>query len=129
MKPMVVYYSVTSEVENVAKKIAADIGAETLRIEKNAGWTGDALGDHDLIFLGFPLVMFREPEVVDNFLKSVDFSGRTVVPFTVTSLGTGSVTERLRDLAPHAVFRDEHKFSSASTDKEIAEWARRIASA
>ena len=46
------------------------------------------MGQYDTIFLGFPIWWYVEPRIVDTFLESYDFSGKTVIPFA-TSGGSG----------------------------------------
>ena len=46
------------------------------------------LSRYDTIFVGFPIWWYVEPRIVDTFLESYDFSGKTVIPFA-TSGGSG----------------------------------------
>ena len=46
------------------------------------------LAGYDTIFLGFPVWWYVEPRIVDSFLESTDFAGKTVIPFA-TSGGSG----------------------------------------
>ena len=46
------------------------------------------LAAYDTIFLRFPVWRNVEPRIVDSFLESTDFAGKTVIPFA-TSGGSG----------------------------------------
>ena len=46
------------------------------------------ISQYDVIFLGFPIWCAVCPQVVNTFLESLDFSGKTIVPFA-TSGGSG----------------------------------------
>ena len=43
---------------------------------------------YDTILIGFPIWWYVEPRIVDTFLESYDFSGKTLIPFA-TSGGSG----------------------------------------
>ena len=40
--------------------------------------------DYSVIFVGFPVWWYREPSIIDTFLESADFSGKTIVPFATS---------------------------------------------
>lgn len=46
------------------------------------------LDGYDTIFVGFPIWWYVEPRIIDTFLESADFAGKTIVPFA-TSGGSG----------------------------------------
>ena len=46
------------------------------------------IGKYDTVFIGFPVWWYVEPRIVDTFLESYDFSGKTLIPFA-TSGGSG----------------------------------------
>jgi len=43
---------------------------------------------YDTVLVGFPIWWYVEPKIIDTFLDSYDFSGKTVIPFA-TSGGSG----------------------------------------
>ena len=43
---------------------------------------------YDTVFVGFPIWCYVEPRIVDTFLDSYDFTGKTMIPFA-TSGGSG----------------------------------------
>ncbi len=44
---------------------------------------------YDTVYVGFPVWWYVEPSIINTFLESYDFSGKTVVPFC-TSGGSGT---------------------------------------
>lgn len=44
--------------------------------------------DYDTIFIGFPIWWYVAPTIIDTFVESYDFSGKTIIPFA-TSGGSG----------------------------------------
>lgn len=46
------------------------------------------IGDYDTVIIGFPIWWGVAPRIIDAFLESYDFSGKTIIPFC-TSGGSG----------------------------------------
>lgn len=44
--------------------------------------------EYDTVFVGFPIWWYVAPTIINTFLESYDFSGKTVIPFA-TSGGSG----------------------------------------
>ena len=51
--------------------------------DKNAN-----ISDYDVIFVGFPIWWYVAPTIINTFLESYDFSGKTIILFA-TSGGSG----------------------------------------
>lgn len=58
---------------------------------------------YDTVFVGFPIWWYVEPRIIDTFLESYDFAGKTIVPFA-TSGGSdlGNAPHRMQTLVPEA---------------------------
>ena len=52
-----------------------------------SGGVEDMAG-YDVVFIGFPIWWYQAPRIIETFLESYDFSGKTVIPFA-TSGGSG----------------------------------------
>lgn len=116
-KGLVIYFSCTGNTEVLAEEIAAQTGAELVRIlpeepysEEDLNYheddcranmeqnddaarpaiAGDALdlGEYDTLYLGFPIWWGKLPKIMLTFLDTYDLSGKTVLPFC-TSGGSG----------------------------------------
>lgn len=60
-----------------------------------------SLDDYDTIFIGFPIWWYVEPRIIDTFLESSNFAGKTIVPFATSGgSGLGKAPERMASLAP-----------------------------
>lgn len=58
---------------------------------------------YDVVFVGFPTWGMQLPPPIKSFLKQVDLSGKTVVPFnTNAGYGVGSSFETVKALAPQS---------------------------
>jgi flavodoxin len=46
------------------------------------------IGAYDAVFVGFPIWWYVAPTIINTFLESYDFAGKTIIPFA-TSGGSG----------------------------------------
>lgn len=82
---------------------------------------------YDVILVGFPVWWYREPSIIDTFMESDDFSGKTVVPFcTSGGSGLGDSAKNMQVLAPGAKVIDGKRFSSSAPADELKMWAEQF---
>lgn len=116
-KLLVAYFSASGVTAGVAKEIAGAAGGDLYEIKPETPYTsadldwmdknsrsslemGDFdsrpaiagslpdISEYDTIAIGFPVWWYVEPRIIDTFLESADFSGKTLIPFA-TSGGSG----------------------------------------
>lgn len=116
-KTLVAYFSASGVTAGVAKTLAGVTGADIFEIEPQVRYTKadldwmdktsrssvemrdkssrpaiagtpDNMADYDTVFLGFPIWWYVAPTIINTFLESCDFSGKTIVLFA-TSGGSG----------------------------------------
>lgn len=82
------------------------------------------ISGYDVILVGFPVWWYREPAIIDTFMESCDFAGKTVVPFC-TSGGSGldNSAENIQALAPGAKVPGGKRFSQSDLQDELKSWA------
>lgn len=119
-KTLVAYFSQSGHTEAVAQDIAEITGGELFRIEASEPYTEDDLNysqngsrvnaeqkdgsirpeiadrvddmeNYDVVFIGFPIWIREEPRIIDTFLESYDFSGKTLIPFCTS--GSSDITD------------------------------------
>ncbi|MDR1634041.1 MAG: flavodoxin [Bifidobacteriaceae bacterium] len=125
-KALVASFSCNGATERLAEALAAAVGADTHRIEPAVPYTTADLdwhdpgsrssvemrdpssrpqiagpsidiGQYETLYLGSPIWWGLPPTIVNTFLESHDFSGKTVVPFVTSgSSGVGETDQRLR---------------------------------
>ena len=78
--------------------------------------------EYDTILIGFPIWWYVEPRIVDTFLESYDFSGKTLIPFA-TSGGSG-ISKAEKSLQAHCPKADWKK-GQLLNGSGAADWARR----
>jgi flavodoxin len=82
--------------------------------------------EYDTVFLGFPIWWYVAPNIVNNFLESYDFGGKTIRPFfTSGGSGAGDTDEKLHKSAPNAVWRPAKRLYANNTDR-IKNWINDI---
>lgn len=148
-KTLVVYFSATGTTKGVAEQIASFTGADTYEITAAQPYTSDDLNyndsdsrttkeqndksarpeissekldlaGYDTIYIGYPIWWGEEPRIMDTFVESYDFSGKTMIPFcTSGSSGIGSSGDNLEENAGSGNWLEGERLSSSS---DIEEW-------
>ncbi len=131
-KILVAYFSASGVTARVAEEIAKATGADLYEIRPaepyssaDLDWTdkksrstiemndpacrpaiaGPAadIKQYETVFIGFPIWWYVEPRIVDTFLESHDFSGKTVIPFATSGGSSISGAEKsIKELCPAA---------------------------
>ena len=82
---------------------------------------------YDVIFVGFPVWWYREPSIIDTFMESADFTGKTVVPFcTSGGSGLGDAAKNLQALSPGAKVLEGKRFSASVSADELKQWVQQF---
>lgn len=142
---LIAYFSYTGNTEEVAQQIAEQTGGTLVEIERatpyeDASEEGeeeiennvhpeitvdlDSVDDYDTIFVGYPIWFDEAPMVIDTFLESFDFSGKTIVPFCTSA--SDSIDNSLHifsELAPDAVIADG---LTANDEADIEPWLNKL---
>lgn len=149
---LVAYFSATNNTEGIAQKLAVGLDADLYEIEPEVPYTEEDLnyGDsstratqeqndpdarpeisgsienmeqYEIMFLGYPIWWGQAPRIINTFVESYDFDGKTIVPFcTSGSSGFGSSDAALKDAAEGAEWIDGERFSADASDEDIFEW-------
>ena len=152
-KILVAYFSATGNTKTVAEKLAAAINADLFEIvpeqlytSEDLNWQNDQsrssieMGDRNsrpaiaskiedisqykIIFVGSPIWWGREPSIMDTFIESYDFAGKTIIPFVTSgSSGIGDYGTNLQSLAPNAKVLTGERFPTDVTAEELKAWA------
>ena len=85
--------------------------------------TVDDFEDVSVVYLGYPIWWGIAAWPVDNFVKSNDFSGKTVIPFcTSSSSGIGESGELLAEMAGNGNWLEGERFRSSTSAEDIQAW-------
>lgn len=81
----------------------------------------------DAIFLGFPIWWYTAPTIVNTFLESYDFTGKTIILFATSGgSGLGRCAGGLKASAPGAVIRDGKMLNGRQTKDSLAAWVKSL---
>lgn len=87
----------------------------------------DDLDSYDIVYLGYPIWWEEAPRIIDTFLESYDFSGKTLAAFcTSASSGSGDSDPALRGSASGATWLDGQRFSASASEEDVLAWANKI---
>ena len=83
--------------------------------------------DYDTIFLGFPIWWYTAPTIINTFLESYDFSGKTIILFATSGgSGFGKTVADLKVSAKGAVIRDGKLLNGRQTRESLAAWVNSL---
>ena len=151
-KTLVAYFSASGSTAQLAKTIAEVTGGDLFEIKPEQPYTSADLNwnekksrssiemsdpnsrpaiattvknmdEYDTVFVGFPIWWYVAPTIINTFLESYDFSGKTVIPFA-TSGGSdiGKTNERLAPSCKGAKLMDGKVFKGCVGHQELAAW-------
>lgn len=140
-EPLIAYFSYSGNTEEVANQIADYTGGTLAQIERATPYTDvneegeeelnsdarpeitvnvDSIENYNTIFIGYPIWWDEAPMVIDTFLESYDFTGKTIVPFCTSA--SDSIDNSLHifsELAPDAVIAEG---LTANDSADIEPW-------
>ncbi len=152
-KTLVAYFSASGMTAAVAENLANAAGADLFEIVPETPYTNadldwrnsksrsslemndrksrpaiaskvDDITGYDVVFVGFPIWWYREPSIIDTFMESYDFSGKTVVPFATSGgSGMGDAGRNMQTLAKAAKVENGKRFSVTVSERELKAWA------
>ena len=152
-KALVAYFSASGTTARVAERLATSIGADLFEIVPEVPYTAadidwrnkssrssvemgdrsrrpaiashvDDMASYDVVFVGFPIWWYREPSIIDTFMESYDFAGKTVVPFATSGgSGIGESGKNMAALASGAQVRKGERLASSASGADLKSWA------
>lgn len=85
--------------------------------------TDAPIAGHDVIFLGFPIWWYVAPTIVNTFLESYDFTGKTIILFATSGgSGLGKSAVSLRASVPGARIVDGRLLNGRLNADELKTW-------
>ena len=155
MKKLVAYFSASGVTKNAAERLAKAAGAHLFEIKPALSYTSADLDwtnkksrssiemnnpnsrpeiaerlpnmeDYDTIVIGFPIWWYVAPTIINTFIESYDFSGKTIIPFATSGgSGMGKTVEVLKPLCPNANWI-KGKMLNGVSDSELENWVKSI---
>lgn len=80
---------------------------------------------YSTVFIGYPIWWGEAAWPVNNFIKSNDFTGKTVFPFCTSSTSDlGDSSELLAEMAGTGQWQEGERFPEQADESEIREWVQ-----
>lgn len=154
MKTLVAYFSASGVTARLAKTLAGALSADLYEIKPRVPYTKadldwmdkksrstlemndpksrpeivgspENMDQYDRVFVGFPIWWYVAPTIINTFLESCDFSGKTVIPFATSGgSGMGRTNEMLAPSCPGAKLLAGRVFKSSASESELKNWAQ-----
>lgn len=153
-KILVAYFSASGVTKNAAEKLAKTANADLFEIkpvrpytDADLDWTDkksrstvemndlssrpkiakkcENMESYDVVFVGFPIWWYVEPRIIDTFLESYDFSGKTVIPFATSgSSGLGKTAENFKKILGANANVKDGKLLTRASENDVSGWVK-----
>lgn len=121
--PEQIYTSEDLDWTNSNSRVSREHDDESLRNVKLTKTEVDNFENYDTILIGYPIWWGVAAWPVDTFVKTNDFSGKTVIPFcTSSSSSLGQSGKLLEQEAKSGNWIEGHRFSSNPSESDIKNW-------
>ena len=155
-KALVAYFSATGTTKGVAEHIANGLNADIYEIVPEEPYTDadldyndnnsrttiemndldarpaisgsvENMEQYDIVFIGYPIWWYVAPTIINTFLESYDFSGKTIVPFATSGgSGMGSTNEKLAPSCPGAILMKGKMLNGLLSQEELKAWVKSL---
>lgn len=86
-----------------------------------------AMDKYDVIFLGFPIWWSAAPTIINTFLESGDFTGKTIILFATSGgSGLGQSAANLRPSAPGADIVNGKILNGHLSEESLISWIKHL---
>ena len=155
-KVLVAYFSASGTTKDIAEQLAKAANADLFEIKPvqpytnaDLDWTNKNsrstvemndpssrpaiaekcgnMADYDTVFVGFPIWWYVAPTIIDTFLESYDFSGKTIIPFATSGgSGMGKTVDVFKKLIGNGVRVESGKMLNRASETEIKAWLKSL---
>lgn len=155
-KTLVAYFSCSGNTKMLAEQLADITGAvlyeikpETAYTSADLNWNNKAsrssiemndlssrpaiattvanMDEYDTVFVGFPIWWYIAPTIINTFLESYDFSGKTIIPFASSgSSPFGDSQSALKKSCSDSAKWLPGKLLNRASKGQIADWVESL---
>jgi flavodoxin len=154
-KVIVTYFSATGTTRAVAQDLAKTLNADIREIVPEQRYTNadlnwqdslsrssvemrdlnsrpaivkdiENLDNYDVVFVGFPIWWYTAPTIINTFIESYDFNGKTIIPFATS--GGSTIDKSCADLKakyPELNFKPG-KLLNSYDEESLKAWAEEL---
>ena len=155
-KILVAYFSASGETAKLAKTIAGVVGGDLFEIVPKVPYTAADLNwmdkrsrstaemnddnsrpaiaskladmaQYNTVFVGFPIWWYQAPRIIEAFLESYDFAGKTVIPFATSGgSGMGKTDSILKAVCAAAIWLPGKRMQSSESAAAVEKWVNTL---
>ena len=155
-KILIAYFSASGVTAQVAKEMADAVGVELYEIRPEQPYTSadlnwmdkksrssvemndpasrpviagkmEDMDQYEVVFVGFPIWWYVAPKIINTFLESYDFSGKTIVTFATSGgSGMGNTNDKLAPSCPGAILLEGKMLNGVVTQAELKAWVESL---
>lgn len=105
------------------KSSRSSVEMKNLAIRPQLADTDAKIEQYDRILLGYPIWWYMAPTIINTFLESYDFSGKSIILFATSGgSGFGKSIEELSPSCPNAVIREGRMLNGNPSEQELRQW-------
>lgn len=109
------------------KSSRSSVEMKNLAIRPQLADTDAKIEQYDRILLGYPIWWYMAPTIINTFLESYDFSGKSIILFATSSgSGFGKSIEELSPSCPNAVIREGRMLNGNPSEQELRQWVESL---
>lgn len=151
-KILTAYFSPTGTTRRMAEKLAEAAGSDLYEIRPAVPYTAADLNwmdkksrssvemndkafrpeiaerdahieEYDTIYLGFPIWWYVAPTIINTFLESYDFTGKTIILFATSGgSGFGNTVKELKGSCPGADLKEGKLLNGNPSVEQLKKW-------
>lgn len=155
-KILIAYFSASGETAKLAKTLSAVTGGDLFEICPETAYTSadlnwmdkksrstlemkdehsrpaiagrvEDMAQYGTVFVGFPIWWYQAPRIIETFLESYDFTGKTVIPFATSGgSGMGGTNKALAPSCKGARLVEGKVFRSSTSTDTLREWVKTL---
>ncbi len=82
---------------------------------------------YDTILLGFPIWWYIAPTIINSFLESYDFTGKTIILFATSGgSGFGKTVQNLVPSCPGAIIKEGKLLNGRNSANDLKRWVESV---
>lgn len=109
------------------KSSRSSVEMQNLAIRPQMADTDAKIEQYDRILLGYPVWWYMAPTIINTFLESYDFSGKSIILFATSGgSGFGKSVKELSPSCPNATIREGRMLNGNPSEQELRQWVESL---
>ena len=109
------------------KSSRSSVEMQNLAIRPQLADTDAKIKQYDRILLGYPIWWYMAPTIINTFLESYDFSGKSIILFATSGgSGFGKSVKELSPSCPNAMIREGRMLNGNPSEQELRQWVESL---